>query len=132
MTSHNSSSMTSQQLKQPTLQRVQEEAKRDVRQPDRDVTKPRVTSQQQQQQQIPAYEGVMGEMQAALKKKTEVTSQKPNDDSRVLVLSAPKSSQRNDESNVDGSVVVVDPDRLETFILKFATHEKLKIVLVFF
>ena len=123
--------MTSQQLKQPTLQRVQEEAKRDVRQPDRDVTKHRVTSQQQQQQ-IPAYKGVMGEMQAALKKKTEVTSQKPSDDSRVLVLSAPKSSQRNDESNVDGSVVVVDPDRLETFILKFATHEKLKIVLVFF
>ena len=110
--------MTSQQLKQPTLQRVQEEAKRDVRQPDRDVTKPRMTSQQQQHQ-IPAYKGVMGEMQAALKKKTEVTSQKASDDSRVLVLSASKSSQRNDESNVDGSVVVVDRDRLETFILKF-------------
>ena len=124
MTSHNNSSMTSQQLKQPTLQRVQEEAKREVRQPDRDVTKPRVTSQQQQQ--IPAYKGVMGEMQAALKKKTEVTSQKPNDDdSRVLVLSASKSSQRNDESNVDGSVVVVDRSRLGLlFTLIFLASEK--------
>ena len=69
----------------------------------------------------------MGEMQAALKKKTEVTSQKPNDDdSRVLVLSASKSSQRNDESNVDGSVVVVDRSRLGLlFMLIFLASEKI-------
>ena len=131
MTSHNNSSMTSQQLKQPTLQRVQEEAKRDVRQPDRDVTKPRVTSQQQQQQQIPAYKGVMGEMQAALKKKTEVTSQKASDGSRVLVLSASKSLQQNDESNVDGSVVVVDRSRLGLlFILIYFSEKEMHILKV--
>ena len=64
----------------------------------------RVASQKAQQQ-VPAYKNVVTEMQQQQVKKQGAVTSSSSGDSRAIVVSASKTSQRADESNVDGSVV---------------------------